>query len=182
MSKSSSKVNFQDVTIREYDLTLGDNPSVSCGPPLSLDWTYSENDSQCLNEYEGNRSQRRTTRQLCVNYHQRINILSNLGHTEEEIKRAKKEANKSKSQRAITRQFLPLSKVEDVVTSAGRKAKRIIGVGGGKKKDVIASNTTAHNTLAPPPPPHLSADESLKEVPNNPTFVCRSRSAPLFSS
>mmetsp|Transcript_19593 Transcript_19593/g.27196 ORF Transcript_19593/g.27196 Transcript_19593/m.27196 type:complete len:319 (-) Transcript_19593:1918-2874(-) len=177
--KSSSKVNFQDVTIREYDLTLGDNPSVSCGPPISLDWTYSENDSLCLNAYEGNRPQRRTSRQLCVNYYQRMNILSNLGHTEEEIKQAKNEAKKSKNQRAITRQFLPLSKVEDVVTSASRKAKRIMGGGKKKQQDVIASNTvpTSEQVLAT-----HSTDESLKEVRNNPTFIRRSTSTPVLSS
>mmetsp|Transcript_17128 Transcript_17128/g.24103 ORF Transcript_17128/g.24103 Transcript_17128/m.24103 type:complete len:323 (+) Transcript_17128:258-1226(+) len=177
INRSSSKVNFQNVTIREYDVTLGDNPSVSYGPPLSLDWTYSENDSMCVNEYEGSRNQRRTPRQMCVNYFQRVNILSTVGHTEEEIKQAKKEVKKTKNQRAMTRQFLPLLKVEDAVTSAGRKAKRIMGVGKKKNQNTIISNTTPATDQDIM---HPSCTGSLKEVENNPSFIQRCASAPVI--
>ena len=33
-------VSFSHLRIREYAITLGDNPSVSSGPPVTLDWAY----------------------------------------------------------------------------------------------------------------------------------------------
>jgi hypothetical protein len=131
LKKSSSKVSFQNVTIREYGLTLGDNPCVSYGPPVSLDWNYSEKKALSLDLYEGNRPQRRSMRQMTINHYQRKHLLTMHGHTEEEIKQAKRDASKVKRQRAVTRQFLMFQKVEDVLESTSRKAKRIIK-GGGK--------------------------------------------------
>ena len=57
----------------------------------------------------------------------RRNILTfKCGYKEEEVKAASKEADKAKRGRAVTKYFLPYSKVEDFVTSAGRKAKRVV--------------------------------------------------------
>lgn len=39
-SPKFKKVRFETVQIREYRITLGDNPSCSSGPPLQLDWMY----------------------------------------------------------------------------------------------------------------------------------------------
>merc|ERR1719506_2664911 len=40
--RSVASVRFSTVEIREYGLCLGDNPSVSRGPPICLDWTYNQ--------------------------------------------------------------------------------------------------------------------------------------------
>jgi len=45
-------VSFANVQVREYDLCLGDNPSVSTGAPVSLDWSYKHESSCSLDEYE----------------------------------------------------------------------------------------------------------------------------------
>jgi hypothetical protein len=123
--KRSSNVGFASVQIREYDQTIGDNPSVSYGPPISLDWEYTQLESVTLEQYEAHRAPRRTLRQMCMNYYTRRNVLTfKCGYQEEEVKMASKEADKCKRERAVTKYFLPYAKVEDFVSSAGRKAKR----------------------------------------------------------
>jgi len=66
-------VSFGRILIREHPRALGDNPSVSSGPALSLGW-YSE-DPGCehsrttelpLDEYEGQRPSRRSRDELVV--------------------------------------------------------------------------------------------------------------------
>ena len=40
--KADHMVSFSHVSIREYSRVVGDNPSVCCGPPLSLGWKYNK--------------------------------------------------------------------------------------------------------------------------------------------
>jgi len=127
LSRQHHSVGFSSVVIREYDQTIGDNPSVSYGPPISLDWEYTQLQTVTLEHYEAHRPPRRSMRQMCMNYYTRRNILTfKCGYKEEEVKAASKEADKAKRGRAVTKYLLPYSKVEDFVTSAGRKAKRVV--------------------------------------------------------
>eukprot|EP00542_Grammatophora_oceanica_P015905 CAMPEP_0194036700 /NCGR_PEP_ID=MMETSP0009_2-20130614/9067_1 /TAXON_ID=210454 /ORGANISM="Grammatophora oceanica, Strain CCMP 410" /LENGTH=302 /DNA_ID=CAMNT_0038678569 /DNA_START=117 /DNA_END=1025 /DNA_ORIENTATION=+ len=126
--RRSSKVGFGDIKVREYTQTIGDHPSVSYGPPITLDWHYEEKDDMTLDDYELARAPRRSLRDMCMNYYQRKNRLMALyGHSEAELKQAKRDAERMQRQRAVTKAFLPWSMLEDAVESAARKTKRIGG-------------------------------------------------------
>jgi hypothetical protein len=123
-------VSFTSVSIRSYEQTMGDNPSVSYGPPISLDWDYEQHDALDIDEFESERVfVRRSMRQLAMNYYRRKALLTrDYGFTEEELMKAKKDADKTKMKRFVTNYFLPVMKVEDALESAGRKAKRAVGI------------------------------------------------------
>jgi len=124
----SKSVRFDSVHIRSHSQTLGDNPSVMYGPPISLDWDYEQHESIKLDDYEADRVfSRRTMRQMAVSYYRRKAILTrDYGFSEEELVKAHKDADKAKIKRAITNTLLPMMQVEAALESAGRKAKRMI--------------------------------------------------------
>lgn len=118
-------VTFDSIQIREYNQTVGDNPAVSMGPPITLDWSFSELDPISVNEYEDHRGTRRTLRQMMMSYHHRRKVLMWLyGATEQQVEEATRVANQWKRQRALTHILLPYQKVEEILQSAQRKAKR----------------------------------------------------------
>lgn len=123
-------VVFDSVKIRSYSQTLGDNPCVSYGPPIQLDWDYEDDDPVPIDEYEGERRPRRRMRELALNYYQRCNVLTYYcGVSETDIKTAQNEAEKTTRERNFTKMALPCMIVEDVLESAGRKAKRFVSGG-----------------------------------------------------
>ena len=122
-----SSVSFHEINLRYYDQTIGDHPSTSYGPPIALDWHYEEAEPIHIDEYEEHRGSRRTLRQLMINCYTRKNLLRwTYGHTEEELEKATKASNKASFQRGVTKYFLPIMKVEEVVQSAARKTRRAV--------------------------------------------------------
>eukprot|EP00980_Cylindrotheca_fusiformis_P031677 scaffold26778_cov127-Cylindrotheca_fusiformis.AAC.1 len=128
MTKGS--VGFRSVIIREYQQTIGDNPSVSYGTPISLDWEYEQCAPLPLTLYEASRlGSKRSMRQLFLNHYQRKNLLIHkYGFSEAEVKAAKYETNRARSQRDKSKMmqisFRPLLVLEEARESAMRKVKR----------------------------------------------------------
>lgn len=127
-NRRNSSVSFGEIEMRYYSQTLGDNPSVSYGPPISLDWDYEEIEPIALDFFEDNRPPRRPLHQMILSHHNRKNVLSwQYGVTEDEIKKATKSVKKEKFNRSVTRSLVPMMPVEALMESAGRKAKRAFG-------------------------------------------------------
>lgn len=55
-------VFFAFVQIREHCRILGDHPSVSCGPPISLSWEVESDEMFSVDMYESHRNHYRRTR------------------------------------------------------------------------------------------------------------------------
>jgi len=122
ITESKRRISFHQVTVRDYDMVLGDHPNCSYGPPVGLGWHYTEYEPLDVNEYEFHHSRRRPVRELVLNYYRRMKILAD--NSEDEIKKATKEANRAMMQRNITKHLLFLWRIFDAVESAGRKIKR----------------------------------------------------------
>jgi hypothetical protein len=134
-------VYFHCNHVRDYDQTIGDNPSCAYGTPVPLDWNYTENEALNIDIYEGIRFRRRSLREMHLNHYQRKHLLS-LRHSEEEIRAGKKTAEKLKFQRSVTNHLMPLMKFEDIVESAGRKVKRFL------KKGTTKNSSMAKESLS----------------------------------
>merc|ERR1712232_1038741 len=143
---SSSSVSFDSVTVRRYDQTIGDNPSVSYGTPISLDWTYEESDAVDFDEYESSKKpllrKRGTLREMALSYYRRKSLLMDeYGFTKDEINRAKKEANKVKFRRDLANHFGPsLMHVEFAIERIGRKVQKIC-----RTRPISAKNRTIYS-------------------------------------
>ena len=110
---SNSSVAFGSVMIRSYAQTLGDNPSVSYGPPISLDWEYDEHPEVTLDDYEDKRAPRRSVRQMVLSYYMRKNILNWVyGVSEDELSAAHTQVKREKLRRTVTCTLVPLMPVQ----------------------------------------------------------------------
>lgn len=119
-------VRFGTITIRDYDIILGDHPACSYGPPITISWEYHENDPQDVHEYEvENALTRRSLRDLTLNYYQRKYLLS--AHTELEFKAVIKEIKRINAHRKIS---MHASFYEDAfdsfIESACRKLNKML--------------------------------------------------------
>jgi len=128
--KSNKSVGFANISIRNYDMTLGDHPNCSYGPPICLSWDYEDSALTSLDNYEENRPERRKLRPM--GYNQRKNILTFAGFKEAELKITEKKIDEVRRQRNMSKALLPIMEVEILVESVRRKCKRAV-----KKSDTI---------------------------------------------
>jgi len=97
-STSSSRVNFGDVTVRNYEMCMCDNPSVSSGPPVGLAWEWDKEtvETRSLDDFEEIREIDRRdisifARRGRIPVEKRVRMCLEGGATGEEIKSAVKE-------------------------------------------------------------------------------------------
>ena len=102
-------VQFCNVHLREYGACLGDNPSVSRGAPLSLNWdvktnlTYSIDAFEKSEHYSANLKSTDKHEPLQLSSLERLHVLKRLGYSRKEIKDATDEVERIKAQRFRTR-------------------------------------------------------------------------------
>ena len=95
----------------------------------------------------GEHPRARTRRHLVISYYKRKQAVQDAGYTNEEIRQAIVEKEKSKTRRNMTRQYAgtPMWRVEHAVSSAARKFKKIMS---SKKKLATPDSTTPTTTTA----------------------------------
>lgn len=84
-TRQIKQVRFGDLTIAEYPIILGDNPSCT-GAPITIGWQPMETYTRNLELYEYTRMQRRYGRKkLVIPVQTRSQMLLDAGYTEEQI-------------------------------------------------------------------------------------------------
>ena len=120
-------VSFHNVEIREYNMTIGDNPSARMGPPVGISWEHRNEVSMPLNDYEDGRGERRTQQEMIITRERKYDIIKESGVPNREIASTVRKTNKIKNQRMQTvNNATSFSKFEEAFESAMRKGKRFL--------------------------------------------------------
>ena len=132
--KSSLSVSFHNVRIREYPMTVGDNPAVSSGVAITMDWDPLEQGSHVveLDEYEQCRPERRVIGQMRIPPGERDQILRRSGHSRREMQRGLRASNIARRQRTETLGTLHRQQFDELREKASRA---VVNVLSSKKKD-----------------------------------------------
>jgi len=125
--RNVSKLSFSSVTIRSYAMTLGDNPSVTLGPPLTIEWEHFDSLTTSLDDYELKRGPSRNRASYKIPYILREQILRYVGFGRAELHEASIEIAKTKRGR-LSSAHQPVIKelMEKGTQSIQRKLKRWI--------------------------------------------------------
>jgi hypothetical protein len=117
-------VSFHQVEIREYERIVGDNPSVSSGPAVSLAWDHHDKMSLQLNDYESIRPPRRCAGEFQMPTAVRRSLLMQSGATHEELYRSEREIKKVQRRRQATQAMQECEGAQILLQSIGRKWNR----------------------------------------------------------
>jgi hypothetical protein len=101
-SPKNLSVIFDTVQIREYPIILGDNPAVSKGPALTIDWQHVETDVMKFEEYESTRPERRSNAEMAIPFDIRMEMLKNSGYSSKEILEMAKKSEEARKARILT--------------------------------------------------------------------------------
>jgi hypothetical protein len=122
-------VSFSSLQIKEFEMTLGDHPSASSGPPMCIDWQSVPKERVVdLDEYETTRTPRRKRRQLKISYRERKALLEGQkGFSTQQVNEAWAEAIRIRQQRQETiKRGLLLMTIDDAMESVQRKCQRAV--------------------------------------------------------
>jgi len=142
-SSGDKSVRFSRVVVRDYSLCLGDNPSVSRGVPISIDWGYDKERSYEINKYECDRfARRRKSEELKLPSLQRIQLLKNLGYSRNELNEQAKKTERVRQKRFTTRRRVELEdRWKDRFQSIAKTSSRILQVLNLRKRKPWPSDT-----------------------------------------
>jgi hypothetical protein len=121
-------VSFKQLVIKEFDLTLGNHPNASSGPPVMMDWDNKVQERVIdIDQYENSRVPRRNRKDLKMSYEDRVHLLFQLrGFSLEEVRDAWLEALMIRKQRHETRaRGEIMTQIDEAWESTCRKCRRM---------------------------------------------------------
>jgi len=100
VSSETKGVSWGTIEIKTHKVVLGDNPSVSVGPPIGIGWEVVGTQSLPLDEYEEHRPERRNSGTLRMPRRERERLLmEDYGYARSDLKEAMEQVNKIKQLR-----------------------------------------------------------------------------------
>jgi hypothetical protein len=118
-----SILRYDSVTIREYAFIPGDNPSVSKGVPLTIDWDYQWEKTFDLDAYEKNKKTPRRQIEMKIPAEIRSELLRKNGHSWKDIQASIKMANIARRQRTRTIETYNASKTNIGLKNIARRMR-----------------------------------------------------------
>ena len=123
-------VGFASVQVKTYPVILGDNPAVSSGPPVTLDWEAETSSSSSIDEWEMARciDRRRSREEIRVPPCVRTEWLLEAGFSPLQVHEAIQDIQKEQQRRRSSIVKSPLQDKADVVAEQmKRKLERVVG-------------------------------------------------------
>jgi len=125
-----SGIEWHEIRIREYVRAIGDNPSCSAGPPVSIGWEYNPKEIALkVEKYEEKRPQRRSMQEMVLPREVRFKMLTQeWGVPRKDCANATRESLKVKNHRRQTVRNMGKvnPKMEEAMENAGKKFKRVL--------------------------------------------------------
>ncbi|KAL7503285.1 hypothetical protein ACHAXN_001095 [Cyclotella atomus] len=164
--KKSKGVFFAFVQIREHLRILGDHPSVSSGPPISLSWDVESNEMFSVDMYENFRDQyRRSKHEFLVPASIRTEWLLDAGYTMHTIHEASQAITDARRKRlAGTTKTQLRDKADDFAENLKKTVDWVIG-----KKDSVGNNSCDDSPEASKPTPPLRSSSTCDQPRISPT-------------
>ena len=153
---SGKKVSFSTLEIREYPICVGDNPAVTVGVPITIDWAHDGEFTCSVEEYEEHRSNPRTMIELRMPSRCRADMLRRLGFSRQDIMQGTKSANIARNRRKRTIELLRLSLVFETIEMTKRATLNATFRRTTKKKERAFLSTFASGTKGKHPRLSLS--------------------------
>jgi hypothetical protein len=116
-------VTFHVVSCRNYERIIDDNPSVTAGAGIGIGWRFNEGECVDVDDWEGERGERRRGTDLVLNREEREELLLELGYSEKDVATVVRRIVKAKNQRKQTVNNLGAQSVEETLESATKKVR-----------------------------------------------------------
>jgi hypothetical protein len=146
-SSTEHRVRFSSVQIREYPICIGDNPSSTRGPPITLGWDYATEKELSIEESE--RKWKRTPQGLLLSELKRMVRLHNSGFHSSEIQRATSNVNDDRSRRRETIEGLKWAKAHECAETVMRAILNATTKRGEKKRERELLKPYRNHKLSP---------------------------------
>jgi hypothetical protein len=122
VSSERRVVQFSTVEIRSYPICAGDNPAVSRGVAITIEWDHDSVWTVPLEEYEDGRPFPRSLTQLRMTSNQRTDRLRTIGYSRSEIQEWVQRVDRLRKQRMRTTKSFALAPMEECLEGIRRAA------------------------------------------------------------
>ena len=128
-SAGPSSLRFADVEIREYEVTVSDNPGVKSGVALELGWRYNVLEPIQIDEFEGKRSTERSQefmKEKKLSKFERERLLKKFGVTQKDMDVAAKQAAIIRNQRKKSIRLRRHDKLHEKIENGTSNVKSLL--------------------------------------------------------